>query len=122
MYFMGAYRKAGRKWATACAYHSQRKRRPLMQMQSLNVRPHEIEVHRQSNGAEGYILAHIENTLIAGALLRLDVHCADTHEPIRIELRRGNAEHDGLKRGDRVCVRTIKERVFVERRRRALGG
>ena len=93
-----------------------------MQMQSLNVRPHEIEVHRQSNGAEGYILAHIENTLIAGALLRLDVHCADTHEPIRIELRRGNAEHDGLKRGDRVCVRTIKERAFAERRRRALGG
>jgi sulfate/thiosulfate transport system ATP-binding protein len=84
------------------------------------VRPHEIEVHRQPKGAEGYTLAHIENTLIAGALLRLDVHCADTDEPMRIELRRGNAEHDGLKRGDRVYVRPIKERVFVERR--ALAG
>jgi sulfate/thiosulfate transport system ATP-binding protein len=78
------------------------------------VRPHEIEVHRQSNGAGDYIVADVENVSVAGPLLRLDVRHADSDELIRVELPRGNAEHDGLKLGDRVYMRPTRQRVFLK--------
>lgn len=77
------------------------------------VRPHEIEVHREPDGADGYIEANVENTMIAGAFMRLDVHCTEADDPIRIELRRGNPALDGIKHGDRVYVRPMKQRMFI---------
>jgi hypothetical protein len=46
--------------------------------------------------------------------LRLDLHHAGSEEPIRVELPRGSSEHDKLKHGDRVYVRPINQRVFIE--------
>jgi sulfate transport system ATP-binding protein len=79
------------------------------------VRPHEIEVHREPNGAdEAYMVADVETVSIAGALLRLDVRHTDSNQLIRVELPRGNPENDKLKRGDRVYLRPAMRRVFVE--------
>jgi sulfate transport system ATP-binding protein len=78
------------------------------------VRPHELEIHRQTNGAEGYIPGDVENLLVAGPLLRVDVRHTGSDELIRVELPRGNADIEGLKPGDRVYMRPITQRVFIE--------
>lgn len=78
------------------------------------VRPHELELHLQPNGTGGYLVADVENITVAGALLRLDLRQDGTDEPIRVEVPRGNPAQEKLKSGDRVYLRPIKHRVFID--------
>lgn len=78
------------------------------------VRPHELELHLQPNGTGGYLVADVENITVAGALLRLDLRQDGTDEPIRVEMPRGNPAQEKLKSGDRVYLRPIKHRVFID--------
>jgi sulfate transport system ATP-binding protein len=84
------------------------------------VRPHELEIRRQPDGADDYLVGEVEKVSIAGALLRIDVRYADSDELIHVELPRGNPEHDRLKPGDRVYLRPLKQRVFVEEKSKSL--
>ncbi len=85
------------------------------------VRPHELELHLQPNGTGGYLVADVENITVAGALLRLDLRQDGTDEPIRVEVPRGNPAQEKLKSGDRVYLRPIKHRVFIDENAGAAG-
>jgi sulfate transport system ATP-binding protein len=77
------------------------------------VRPHDIEVSRTRSSAD-----EIESAIVhiygAGGMPRLELERLDNHERVEAELTRGRFRKLSLQVGERVFIRPMKLRVFVE--------
>lgn len=77
------------------------------------VRPHDIQISRQPDGA-GNLEARVIGIVTIGPLVRVELEVPAAHEEIEAELTQAAYQQLGLKRGEQVFVRPSRARVFLE--------
>jgi sulfate/thiosulfate transport system ATP-binding protein len=77
------------------------------------VRPHEMEVDRYTNGAEG-IVVKLRRAHAIGPLAQLDLERADNAQLIEATISNERFRNLGLKEGETLVVRPKRLRVFVD--------
>ncbi|KQW96781.1 sulfate ABC transporter ATP-binding protein [Massilia sp. Root418] len=77
------------------------------------VRPHELEVDRYTQGAEG-IVVKLRRAHAIGPLAQLDLERADNAEMIEAVIPNERYSHLGLKEGETLVVRPKRLHVFVD--------
>jgi len=77
------------------------------------VRPHEMDIARQRNGAPT-VEAIIRHIYAIGATVRIELQRSDNGDPIEAELTRERFQELGLKTGEQVHVKPRKLQVFTE--------
>ncbi|RFA31000.1 sulfate ABC transporter ATP-binding protein [Alkalilimnicola ehrlichii] len=84
------------------------------------VRPHELEVHPDSDPATGVSLAAtLADITSLGATIRLELVAPESQEPIYSELSKEAFVQLNIQTGDTVWLRPKKARVFLQPRQRA---
>ncbi len=78
----------------------------------LYVRPHELEIHREANGAGG-LRATVERVSRAGSLARVALQSLDHGFGLNVELSSHRCRELALERGDQVYVSPRNVRVFL---------
>lgn len=76
------------------------------------VRPHDIEVF--SEPAEGLLEADVIGMSTAGSVVRVDLQRAGDNNPIQVELPRIQERQLNLNPGNRVYLRLLQSRVFLQ--------
>jgi len=77
------------------------------------VRPHDIEIERYTEDAEG-IVATLRRAHAIGPLARLELECAGNARPIEAEMSRERYVQLHLAEGERLVLRPKRLRVFVD--------
>ncbi len=77
------------------------------------VRPHDVEIFRESPGGEGLIRASVEHVGFAGAVVNVALKRLDTAEIVDAEIPRDRYRELGLRLADEVFVRVKNARVFA---------
>ena len=78
----------------------------------LFVRPHDLEIHQQSNGAPA-LRATVLRIQLAGPSAKVEL-TSDTGQEIQVDMPHERFRHEPLRVGDQVFVRPRDLRVFVE--------
>jgi len=76
------------------------------------VRPHDVEIFRESTGGDADILAGVEHIGFAGSIVNITLRRVDNKEVVDAEIPRDRYRDLGLKLDDRVYVRVKNARVF----------
>lgn len=76
------------------------------------VRPHDIEISRQPDGA-GSLEARVSGIVTIGPVVRVELDVPSTQEEIEAELTQAAYQQLALKRGEQVFVRPRQARVFL---------
>jgi sulfate transport system ATP-binding protein len=80
---------------------------------SLYMRPHELEIARQSNGRPG-LAANIERVQAAGPVARIALKSVESGSEIQVELSAARYAELQLRAGESVFVSPKRVRVFME--------